>query len=103
MPQRPKKLLDQVCACPEFILSLRRTCRRDAIRLKHNAYSTERTYVYWVKRLVLYRNKRHPLEMGAAEAEAVLTHLARHRSRQCHELPTDVRSQVTLRLPDGLV
>jgi hypothetical protein len=30
---RPRKLLDQVRACPEFILSLRRTSRRNTIRL----------------------------------------------------------------------
>jgi hypothetical protein len=47
--QRPRKLLGQV---------------RDAIRLKHHAYSTEKTYVYWVKRFSLHHNKRHPLEMG---------------------------------------
>jgi hypothetical protein len=39
MTQQPKKLLDQV---------------RDAIQLKHYAYSTEKTYVYWAKRFVLY-------------------------------------------------
>ena len=32
MAQQPQKLLDQV---------------RDAIRLKHYAHSTEKTYVYW--------------------------------------------------------
>ena len=55
MTQQPKKLLDQV---------------RDAIRLKHYAYSTEKTYVYWAKRFVLYHNKRHPLEMGEKEISA---------------------------------
>ena len=39
MTQQPKKLLEQV---------------RDAIRLKHYAYSTEKTCVYWAKRFVLY-------------------------------------------------
>jgi len=61
MTQQPKKLLDQV---------------RDAIRLKHYAYSTEKTYVYWAKRFVLYHNKRHPLEMGEKEISEFLTHLA---------------------------
>jgi hypothetical protein len=38
---RLKKLLDQVHACPEFILSLRRTSRRDAIGLKRHSYRAE--------------------------------------------------------------
>jgi integrase len=61
MRQRPKKLLDQV---------------RDAIRLKHYAYSTEKTYVYWAKRFVLYHSKRHPLETGEKEISEFLTYLA---------------------------
>jgi integron integrase len=32
--------------------------------------------VDWIKRFVLFNNKRHPAEMGAAEVEAFLTHLA---------------------------
>jgi integron integrase len=59
---KPKKLLDQM---------------RDAIRLKHYSYSTEKTYVHWTKRYILYHNKRHPAEMGTAEIEAFLTHLAK--------------------------
>jgi integrase len=61
MTQQPKKPLDQV---------------RDAIRLKHYACSTEKTYVYWAKRFVLYHNKRHPLEMGEKEIREFLTYLA---------------------------
>lgn len=62
MTQRPKRrLLDQV---------------RDAIRLKHYAYSTEKTYVYWSKRFILYHNKRHPKEMGEKEISEFLTYLA---------------------------
>jgi integron integrase len=49
---------------------------RDAIRLKHYAYSTEKTYVHWAKRFVLYHNKRHPLEMGETEISEFLTYLA---------------------------
>ncbi|MGF1497887.1 MAG: integron integrase [Elainellaceae cyanobacterium] len=61
METRPKKLLDQV---------------RDAIRLKHYSYRTEQTYVSWIRRYILFHNKRHPKEMGNAEVEAFLTHLA---------------------------
>lgn len=60
-PLRPKKLLDQV---------------RDAIRVKHYSYRTEETYVHWIRRFILFHNKRHPGEMGTAEVTQFLTHLA---------------------------
>lgn len=54
---------------------------RGAIRLKHYSIQTEATYVQWYKRYVLFQKQvcgqmRHPAEMGAAEVEAFLTHLA---------------------------
>jgi integron integrase len=61
MEQRPKKLIEQV---------------RDAIRLKHYSYQTEKTYVYWIKRYIFFHNKRHPKDMGGKEIEAFLTDLA---------------------------
>jgi integron integrase len=61
MEQRPKKLLDRV---------------RDVVRMKHYSYRTEETYVYWIRRYILFHNKRHPSEMGKVEIEAFLTHLA---------------------------
>jgi hypothetical protein len=61
MAPHPKKLLDQV---------------RDALRLKHYSLRTEETYVDWITRFILFHNKRHPKDMGNAEVEAFLTHLA---------------------------
>ena len=61
MTQPHKKLLDQV---------------RDAIRVRHYSYRTEEAYVQWVRRFILFHNKQHPKDMGAAEVEAFLTHLA---------------------------
>ncbi len=58
---QPPKLLDNV---------------RDKIRLKHYSIRTEQAYVDWVRRFILFHGKRHPKEMGAAEVEAFLTHLA---------------------------
>lgn len=49
---------------------------RHALRVRHLARSTEKAYVYWSRRYILYHNKRHPLEMGKQEVEAFLTHLA---------------------------
>lgn len=60
--QKPEtKLLDQV---------------RGKIRLKHYSIRTEQAYVDWIKRFVLHFGKRHPRDLGAAELEQFLTHLA---------------------------
>ena len=40
---------------------------RDTIRVKHYSMRTEETYVYWVKRFILFHEKRHPLQMGEPE------------------------------------
>jgi integron integrase len=55
------KLLDQV---------------RNLIRVKHYSIRTETQYVQWIKRYILFHNKRHPSEMGATEVASFLTHLA---------------------------
>ncbi|WP_375723492.1 integron integrase [Arcobacter sp. KX21116] len=49
---------------------------QDKIRFKHYSISTEKTYVHWAKRYILYHNKRHPKDMGKLEIEQFLTHLA---------------------------
>lgn len=61
MEKPPKKLLEQV---------------KDRIRLKHYSYRTEDTYIQWIRRYILFHNKRHPKEMGVPEIEAFLSHLA---------------------------
>ena len=49
---------------------------RGKIRLKHYSLRTEQAYLDWIKRFIRHHGKRHPREMGAAEVEAFLTHLA---------------------------
>ena len=49
---------------------------RDHLRTRHYSIRTEATYVDWVRRFILFHDKRHPQDMGAAEVEAFLTHLA---------------------------
>jgi len=61
--QKPK-LLDQV---------------RFAIRTKHYSYRTEKTYVQWIRRFILFHNKRHPVEMDETEIGQYITHLAVNR------------------------
>ena len=52
----------------------------DAIRVKHYSIHTERAYVNWIKRYILFHHKRHPREMGSAEITAFLTYLAVDRN-----------------------
>ncbi len=63
--QQPRKLLDRL---------------RDRIRLKNYSYRTEQSYVGWVRRYILFHDKRHPAEMGRPEIESFLTHLAVDRN-----------------------
>lgn len=58
------KLLDQV---------------RETLRIKHYSYRTEQAYVDWIKRFIIFHNKRHPREMGAEEVQAYIGYLANER------------------------
>jgi integrase-like protein len=58
---QPAKLLDPV---------------RSAIRTRHYSLRTEEAYVGWIRRFILFHNKRHPAEMGESEINQFLTHLA---------------------------
>jgi integron integrase len=58
---RQPKLLDRV---------------REALRLGHYSDRTEDAYVGWIRRFILFHDKRHPADMGGAEVVAFLTHLA---------------------------
>ncbi len=49
---------------------------RDALRARHYSPRTEETYCSWVRRFIRFHNLRHPADMGAAEINAFLTHLA---------------------------
>ena len=46
-PRKPK-LLDEV---------------RQRIRARHYSRRTEKAYVHWIRRYILFHGKRHPLEM----------------------------------------
>lgn len=49
---------------------------RDVIRTHHYSYRTGETYWGWVRRFILFHDKRHPRDMGVAELEAFLSYLA---------------------------
>jgi len=53
---------------------------RDAIRIRHYSLRTEQSYIHWVRRFILFHNKRHPEEMGEKEISQFLTHLAVKRN-----------------------
>ena len=54
----PPKLLDRV---------------RETIRTRHYSSRTEEVYVYWIRRYIVFHQKKHPSAMGAPEISAFLT------------------------------
>jgi len=46
------------------------------MRLRHYSVRTEESYVQWIRRFIRFSGGRHPRELGAAEIEAFLSHLA---------------------------
>jgi integron integrase len=61
IPNPKLKLLDQVS---------------EVMRFKHYSLRTETTYREWIRRYILFHDKRHPREMGAAEVSRFLSDLA---------------------------
>ena len=49
---------------------------RQALRTRHYSRRTERVYVAWVRRYIVFHGKRHPEEMGTPEVSEFLTSLA---------------------------
>ncbi|MEK7698792.1 MAG: integron integrase [Planctomycetota bacterium] len=49
---------------------------QNTIRLKHYSIRTEQSYIQWIKRFIIFHNKRHPKDMGEKEITEFLTHLA---------------------------
>lgn len=49
---------------------------REAIRARHYSRRTEKTYVAWIRRYILFHGKRHPAEMGPVEITQFLNALA---------------------------
>ena len=64
MTDHPPRLLDRM---------------RAVLRTKHYSYHTEKAYVFWVKRYILFHGRRHPKELAEPEVEAFLSHLAMER------------------------
>ena len=39
---------------------------REVMRVRHYQYTTEKTYIHWMKQFIFFHDKRHPKDMGAA-------------------------------------
>ena len=52
---------------------------RHALRAKHYSLRTEKAYVDWARRYILFHDKRHPEELGPDHVNRFLTHLAVQR------------------------
>lgn len=50
------------------------------LRAKHYSGRTEDSYLSWIKRFILFHNKRHPKDMGTPEIQTFLCHLATQRN-----------------------
>jgi integron integrase len=59
-PAQPPRLFDRI---------------RECLRLKHYSYRTEQQYLHWIRRYILFHDKRHPKEMGADEVRGFLNDL----------------------------
>jgi hypothetical protein len=50
------------------------------MRARHYSWRTEKAYVAWIRRFVLFHHKRHPADMGGAEVTQCLSALAVDRN-----------------------
>jgi len=48
----------------------------EVLRTHHYSLRTERAYVGWIRRFILFHRPRHPRELSEADANRFLTHLA---------------------------
>jgi len=55
------------------------TVAREKMRTRHLALRTEQTYLHWTRRYIRFHGRRNPRDLGPAELEQFLTHLAVER------------------------
>jgi hypothetical protein len=58
-------------AKPKLLDQVRNTCC-----VRHLSLQTEKAYVHWIRRFVVYHGKRHPRELEAEHVRQFLTFLA---------------------------
>ena len=64
IPSNPIKLLDQI---------------RRHMRDGGYAWKTEKTYIHWIRRFILFHRKQHPASMSAGHIDQFLSNLANER------------------------
>src|SRR5688572_6747587 len=86
-PPQPPRLLDRV---------------RAAIRAHHYSRRTEKAYVAWIRRFILFRRKRHPRRDGRRRGHTVPECSRRRQERrrvyaepglECHPVPLSRRAR----------
>lgn len=65
IPGKPVKLLDQI---------------RRHMRDSGYAWKTEKTYIHWIRRFILFHSKQHPSSMSSRHVEEFLSNLANERN-----------------------
>ena len=84
LPQAPgQRLLDRV---------------REALRLHHYSRRTEKAYVHWIRRYILFHGKRHPAEMGADEVTRFLVRQGKGDKDRVTLLPAAVVPELSRHL-----
>ena len=53
---------------------------REEIRKRHYSYRTEKQYVSWIRRFILFSGRRHPAKLGGPDVEQFLSYLATQRN-----------------------
>lgn len=53
---------------------------RRAIRVRHYSIRTEETYIQWIRRFIIAKNKQHPRNLGVTEVNEFLSDLAVKRN-----------------------
>ena len=64
VPKQPTRFLDQV---------------RKLMRERQLAYTTEKTYLRWIRGFIRFHGRRHPQDMGGPEVDEYLSWLAAER------------------------
>lgn len=80
-PQRPSRFMDRF---------------RAFIRSRYLAYKTEKTYCFWVKDFIRFHGMQHPQELGKAEIDKWLSHLAANRNVSANTQKTALNAIVFL-------
>ncbi|MDH5326268.1 MAG: integron integrase [Gammaproteobacteria bacterium] len=52
---------------------------REEIRLRHLNVKTENAYISWIKRFILFHDRKHPRDLGRNEIRAFISHITQEK------------------------